>query len=661
MTDSNSNVSNAVEAEEAIETEISFNEQYELLATEVIGDAIYSDQSYHGKVATLRRYAEIIVRKLLGRNQGSKLTLGDKAIGQAIRALPDGAFIMRAVETVRLLGNDATHTQVTTEITEQDYKDVTDGIFDLLASLLINYFAKYKFGSVPGIQFAFSLLPPIIRYKVLIYLYENPNGSSNVTAQSAKTNIALVDKLSMIILKAKGKEEALAWINDHRSSLESLKTLDHRDMYSVCLEKTEALSDHIIRKGHTYLTFEEAKAKYEKCLPTIVDDAENIEFFDILEFLYLGRESRHKEESGYIMPNRLDRGFFMHQTEFENKARAVLRSGWYVLGKEVSSFEEEFAHYIGSKYCVGLASGLDALWIAFRLLKIGAGDEVIVQGNTYIASVMGITINGATPIFVEPDEYFGMDPSKIEALITSNTKAVLVTHLYGMASRMDEIVAICKKHNLRLVEDCAQSHGACFNGKMTGTFGDIGCFSFYPSKNLGAFGDAGAIVTDDEHLAQDFRIFRNYGSEKRYYNKVIGANSRLDELQAGLLRVRLKHMKELTEEKQRIADLYSKEIRNPAIKLPVLAPRATSVWHQYVIRAEERDRLMDYLKTKGIGTIIHYPIPPHLAEAYTYLGHKKGFLPVTEHLANTVLSIPMYNGMTQDEQTYIINTLNSFA
>lgn len=361
-----------------------------------------------------------------------------------------------------------------------------------------------------------------------------------------------------------------------------------------------------------------------------------------------------------IMPNRMDRGFYMYQKEFEDKAIEVLRSGWYILGKEVSSFEEEFAAYIGSKYCIGLASGLDALWIAFRLLNISSGDEVIVQGNTYIASVMGITINGATPVFCEPDEHFGMDPEKIEALITDKTKAVLVTHLYGMASRMDEIVEICKKHDLRLVEDCAQSHGALFNGQMTGTFGDVGCFSFYPSKNLGAFGDGGAVVVNDESLAGEFKIFRNYGSEKRYHNKVVGANSRLDELQAGLLRVRLKHMEELTAEKVKIAERYNQELRNPLIKLPVPASGSTCVWHQYVIRCEERDRLIEYLKEKDIGTIIHYPIPPHLAEAYQYLGHKPGFLPITEKLADTVLSIPIYNGMTEEEQTYVIEAINSF-
>ena len=281
-----------------------------------------------------------------------------------------------------------------------------------------------------------------------------------------------------------------------------------------------------------------------------------------------------------IMPNRMDRGFYQYQKEFEDKALKVLRSGWYVLGHEVEAFEKEFAEYTGSRFCVGLASGLDALWIALRLLNIGSGDEVIVQANTYIATVMGITINGATPVFVEPDEHYGMDVTKIEALITYRTKAILVTHLYGMASNMDEIVRICKENDLRLIEDCAQSHGATYKGRMTGTFGDVGCFSFYPSKNLGAFGDAGAVVLNDESLAKKFKIFRNYGSEKRYYNKVVGANSRLDELQAGLLRVRLAHIQELNNEKVRIAKRYSSEISNPKIILPSLVDGATCVWHQ---------------------------------------------------------------------------------
>lgn len=361
-----------------------------------------------------------------------------------------------------------------------------------------------------------------------------------------------------------------------------------------------------------------------------------------------------------IMPNRMDRGFYQYQEEFENKALEVLRSGWYVLGKEVSSFEEEFAVYTGAKYCVGLASGLDALWLAFRVLGIGLGDEVIVQGNTYIASVMGITINGATPVFVEPDEYYEIDPAKIEEKITDRTKAVLVVHLYGQASNMAPVVALCKKYNLRLVEDCAQSHGACFDGKMTGTFGDIGCFSFYPSKNLGAFGDGGAIITDDEQLAKDMKILRNYGSEKRYYNKVVGTNSRLDELQAGLLRVRLSHLPEMTEEKRSIAARYLAELHNNKIVLPKFMEGATHVFHQFVIRCQERDKLIAYLDEREIGTIIHYPIPPHLAEAYRYLGYKEGDFPITEQFAKEVLSIPMYNGMTEEEQTRVIDAINMF-
>lgn len=361
-----------------------------------------------------------------------------------------------------------------------------------------------------------------------------------------------------------------------------------------------------------------------------------------------------------IMPNRLDKGFYLYQEEFEKKALEVLRSGWYVLGKEVSSFEEEFAAYTGSKYCMGLASGLDALWIAFRVLGIGKGDEVIVQGNTYIASVMGITINGAAPVFVEPDEYFNIDASQIEDKITERTKAILVVHLYGQASNMASVMDIARRHGLRVVEDCAQSHGARFGGQMTGTFGDIGCFSFYPSKNLGAFGDAGAIVTNDPKIAEDVRVFRNYGSEKRYYNRVVGTNSRLDELQAGLLRVRLSHMEELEADKRRICGRYLAELTHPDIVLPSIRDGATHIWHQFVVRTERRQELIDYLNDREIGTIIHYPIPPHLSEAYRYLGIGDGCLPITERYARTVLSIPLYNGMTAEEQEYVIEAINRF-
>ena len=362
-----------------------------------------------------------------------------------------------------------------------------------------------------------------------------------------------------------------------------------------------------------------------------------------------------------IMPNRMDLGFYKYQDEFEKKALEVLRSGWYVLGKEVDSFEREFAEYLGAGYCVGLASGLDALWIAFRVLGIGIGDEVLVQGNTYIASVMGITINGATPVFVEPDEYYNIDASKLEEKITPATKAILVVHLYGQASNMDEIMEVARKYGLKVVEDCAQSHGASFKGKMTGTFGDIGCFSFYPSKNLGAFGDAGGIVTDDPMLAEQVRVFRNYGSEKRYYNRVVGTNSRLDEIQAGLLRVKLAHIRELEEEKRNICERYLQNLKNSKIVLPKIREGATHIWHQFVIRCEEREKLIEYLNNKEIGSIIHYPIPPHLSEAYRYLNIKKGSLPITEKYAETVLSLPLYNGMTEEEQEYVIESINAFS
>lgn len=362
-----------------------------------------------------------------------------------------------------------------------------------------------------------------------------------------------------------------------------------------------------------------------------------------------------------VLANRMDREYAKYQDAYEEKAISILRSGWYVMGKELEKFETEFAAFIGAKYCVGLASGLDALWIAFRILGIGSGDEVIVPANTYIASVMGVTINGATPIFVEPDVDYNIDVNKAEEQITENTKAILAVHLYGQPCQMERITDLCKKYNLLLVEDCAQSHGASFQGKMTGAFGNVGCFSFYPSKNLGAFGDGGAIVTDDEEIYHKFLVFRNYGSEKRYYNKLVGANSRLDELQAGLLRVKLKHLDEISEEKKKLADYYNANIENEALIKPMVKINTTPVWHQYVIRCRERDRLMEYLKEKGIQTLIHYPIPPHLSEAYQYLGYKTKSLPITELYAKEVLSLPLYIGMQKEEQDYVIEKLNEFV
>ena len=358
--------------------------------------------------------------------------------------------------------------------------------------------------------------------------------------------------------------------------------------------------------------------------------------------------------------NRLDLQFRKYQEEYEKKALDILRSGWYVLGNEVSSFEKEFAKFVGTKYSVGVASGLDALELAFEILGIGKDDEVLVQGNTYIASVMGISKNGATPVFVEPDEYYNIDVNRLEEKITEKTKAILVVHLYGQASNIEEICKIAKKNNLYVVEDCAQAHGAMCNGKQVGSFGDIGCFSFYPSKNLGAFGDAGAITTNNEKYANMAKTLRNYGSSVRYVNEYIGRNSRLDELQAGLLRIKLSHLLELNNNRKYIAGRYLKEIKNKKIKLPKVLPNCTSVWHLFVIRTSKRDELINYLKENNIGTVIHYPIPPHMQKAYEYLNLKQGSLPITEKYSNELLSIPMYEGLTDEEISYVVEKLNNF-
>lgn len=357
----------------------------------------------------------------------------------------------------------------------------------------------------------------------------------------------------------------------------------------------------------------------------------------------------------------LDRQFELHKYEYEMAALRALRSGWYILGHELEDFETEFKAFVGAKHCVGLNSGLDALTLAVRALGIGAGDEVIVPANTYIATVLGITANGATPVFVEPDEYYNLDADKIETMITSKTKAIMVVHLYGQAANMLKIKQIADVHKLYLLEDCAQSHGSHFGDTMTGCFGDIGCFSFYPTKNLGAFGDAGAAVTDNAELAEKIRMLRNYGSKVKYHNEYEGVNSRLDEIQAALLRVKLSHLPELTEERKKIAGKYLSGIKNPLIRLPKLRDEAEHVYHQFVVRVEHRDDFQVYLKQNDIATVIHYPIPPHLAECYHGLGYKKGDFPVAEKMAEEVLSLPMYNGMTEEEIQYVIDICNAWT
>jgi len=358
--------------------------------------------------------------------------------------------------------------------------------------------------------------------------------------------------------------------------------------------------------------------------------------------------------------NTLKPGYEKYRDEYIQAATRVLDSGWYVIGKEVEAFESEFAGWLGLNYSVGLNSGLDALTLALRALDIGKGGEVIVPANTYIATVLGITQNGATPVFVEPDIYHNIDPEKIEKAITKKTKAILVVHFYGQPCSMDKIMEIANSHNIPVVEDCAQSHGATYKGKLTGTFGKISCFSFFPTKNLGAFGDAGAITTDDKKLADRIKMYRNYGSKEKYYNEVQGVNSRLDEIQAALLRIKLGHLEELNFERDTIAQRYLEGINNPLIQLPKVLPNAKHVWHLFVIQTEHRNKLQEYLASKGIGTQIHYPVPPHLSEAYEYMGYKRSSFPTTENEADTILSLPLYNGMVRDDINHVISTVNKF-
>lgn len=363
-----------------------------------------------------------------------------------------------------------------------------------------------------------------------------------------------------------------------------------------------------------------------------------------------------------VMANNVLNLYERYKDEFNAKLSEVMHSGNYILGNEVECFEKEWAEFIGTKYCVGVASGLDALWIGMKMLGIGEGDEVIVSANAYIACVMGITINHATPVFVEPDQYDNIDVNKIEKAITKKTKAILAVHLYGRSCDMLQITSIAKKYNLLVIEDCAQNHGGEFANQKVGTFGTIGCFSFYPTKTCGAFGDGGCIVTDDFEIAERIRIFRNYGSEKKYHNCVVGANSRLDEMQAGLLRVKLNHLSEIIQERTKIAERYFDRISNPYIQLPKVHSCDNPSWHLFVLHVIQgkRDDLIKHLDSKKITSMIHYPIPPYLAEAYTNLNLRKGSFPLAERYADEVLSIPFYNGLTEEEQDAVIEAINTF-
>ncbi|MDI9371012.1 MAG: DegT/DnrJ/EryC1/StrS family aminotransferase [Synergistaceae bacterium] len=358
--------------------------------------------------------------------------------------------------------------------------------------------------------------------------------------------------------------------------------------------------------------------------------------------------------------NVLKPAFEAHAAEYEAAALRVLRSGWYVLGEEVEAFEREFAGYTGASRCVGVNSGLDALTLAVRVLGIGPGDEVIVQANAYIATLLSITANGATPVLVEPDEYHGLDVELAEAAVTGRTRALMPVHLYGQPCDMDGIMKIAKRHGLAVIEDCAQSHGAVWRGRRTGSLGTIGCFSFFPTKNLGAFGDAGAVATDDEALADRIRVLRNYGSREKYVNEVEGVNSRLDEMQAALLRVRLKYLEEITAERRMAASLYTDLLRDSPVRTPGIRPGGTHVFHLYVVECEHRDAMREHLSSLGIGTAIHYPVPPHLSGAYKSLGHGRGGFPAAERLADRVLSLPLYAGIGRAEIGAVCDAIGSF-
>ncbi len=341
----------------------------------------------------------------------------------------------------------------------------------------------------------------------------------------------------------------------------------------------------------------------------------------------------------------------------------VYDSYWYVLGKNVNEFEESYAAFNQTQHCVGLSNGLDALHLALKACGIGQGDEVIVPSNTYIATVLAVSYVGATPVFVEPRlDTYNINPELIEKAITNRTKAIMPVHLYGQSCEMTQIMGIANKHKLLVIEDNAQSQGATFEGKLTGSWGHVNGTSFYPGKNLGALGDAGAVTTNDSILAEKIRILRNYGSSKKYQNEVIGYNMRLDELQAAFLSVKLKRLQAWTKQRQEIASWYNEALKGiGGLTLPQTVTGAAHVYHLYVIRTEKRDELQTFLKQNGIGTLIHYPIPPHLQAAYVSLGFKKGDFPIAEEIANTCLSLPIWPGMTKEQVEYIALKVLKFA
>lgn len=350
------------------------------------------------------------------------------------------------------------------------------------------------------------------------------------------------------------------------------------------------------------------------------------------------------------------------QPEIDEAVARVLDSGWFILGKEVEAFEREYAQYLGVKHCIGVGNGLDALHLALKALGVGAGDEVLVPANTYIATWLAVSYAGATPVPVEPDpQTYNIDPAKIEAAITKRTKGMIPVHLYGQAADMGPIVEVARQHKLFVLEDAAQAHGARYKNSLAGGIGDIAGWSFYPGKNLGALGDGGAVTTNNDELAEKVRLLRNYGSSRKYYFELPGFNSRLDEIQAAVLRVKLKYLDEWNERRRSIARRYVDALSGTSLVMPHNPSWSQPVHHIFVVCSKKRDALRTHLERSGIGTLIHYPVPPHLQEAYRPLNIPKGSFPISERLHEEVLSLPMGPQMTEEQIDAVIEAVKGFA
>ena len=350
--------------------------------------------------------------------------------------------------------------------------------------------------------------------------------------------------------------------------------------------------------------------------------------------------------------------YFELQDEIDAAVKGVMASGAFILGKEVDLFEQEFASYLGIKHCIGVGNGLDALHLALRALEIGPGDEVLVPSNTYIATWLAVSYAGATPVPVEPDaRTYNLNPELIEAAITPRTKAIMPVHLYGQPADMDAILDIARRHNLYVIEDAAQAQGARYKGVRVGGIGDVAGWSFYPGKNLGAFGDGGAITTNSDEIADKVRVLRNYGSRVKYYNEALGFNTRLDSMQAAVLRVKLRKLDEWNGRRSVVAARYLDALRDAGLTLPFVPSWADPVFHLFVLRTGRREEFMEFLKARGIGTLIHYPVPPHLQQAYQALGWKEGSLPLTEQIHREVVSLPMGPHMSAQEVETVIQAV----